>query len=496
MGYTVKKLLAIAAAEIGYKEKETNSQLDNATANAGNGNYTKYARDLHAAGYYQASKQGYAWCDMFVDWCFLQLCGGDPDVAQQIECQTGPYGAGCKFSAQYYKAQGRFYTDNPKAGDQIFFSNYAHTGIVEKIVGNVVHTIEGNTSNQVARRTYTLGSSKIDGYGRPFYDVENAAVVTGTISTGTEADEVAIRDYLKGKGLSIYGVYGVMANLFKESGLKSNNLQNTGNTKLNLTDAEYTAEIDAGERDFVDGNGYGLAQWTYPTRKKALLEFAKDAAKSIGDWRMQMDFLWKELQGYTSLLELLKTTTSIREASDAFMCQFECPADQSEDAKKKRAACGQKYYDKYETQAETATRELKKGDIVSLSADAVYYSGKEIPEWVKERKWILRADPVGDRAVIDKSVDGKFAICSPVNVKYLVPDEVYVPDVGDRVRCLSTVHYRSANSDIAIDCKPGYAIITAIYKLGQSKHPYHLIAEDGSASTVYGWVNEGTFVKA
>lgn len=178
MSFTAKQLLAIAAAEIGYKEKETNANLDNPTANAGDGNYTKYARDLAAAGYYQASKQGYAWCDMFVDWCFLQLCGSKAKAEDMI-CQTGLYGAGCEFSARYYKQQGRFFTSDPKPGDQIFFNDYAHTGIVEKIVGNVITTIEGNTSDQVARRTYAVGSRAIDGYGRPKYAVENAVESVG-----------------------------------------------------------------------------------------------------------------------------------------------------------------------------------------------------------------------------------------------------------------------------------------------------------------------------
>lgn len=173
MSYTANQLLKIAAAEIGYKEKETNSQLDNPTANAGDANYTKYARDLAAAGYYQASKQGFAWCDMFVDWCFLKLCGSKAKAEDMI-CQTGLYGAGCEFSAKYYKQQNRFFTSNPKPGDQIFFNDYAHTGIVEKIANGVIITIEGNTSNQVARRTYSISSRSIEGYGRPKYDVENS----------------------------------------------------------------------------------------------------------------------------------------------------------------------------------------------------------------------------------------------------------------------------------------------------------------------------------
>ena len=173
MQYTAKKLLEIATAEIGYVEKKTNSDLDNKTANAGDANYTKYARDLAAAGYYQASKQGYAWCDMFVDWCFLQLCGSKAKAEDMI-CQTGIYGAGCEWSAKYYKQQGRFFTSDPKPGDQIFFNDYSHTGIVEIINGSVITTIEGNTSNQVARRTYSISSKSIDGYGRPKYVVENS----------------------------------------------------------------------------------------------------------------------------------------------------------------------------------------------------------------------------------------------------------------------------------------------------------------------------------
>ena len=173
MSCTAKQLLEIAAAEIGYKEKKSNSQLDDPSGNAGAKDFTKYARDLHAAGYYQSSKQGFAWCDQFVGWCFLQMCGNRAK-AEEITCQSGMYGAGCVWSAKYYKEQGRFFTSDPKPGDQIFFRNYSHTGIVEKIVNGVIITIEGNTSNMVARRTYSISSGDIDGYGRPKYDVENS----------------------------------------------------------------------------------------------------------------------------------------------------------------------------------------------------------------------------------------------------------------------------------------------------------------------------------
>lgn len=195
MSYTAKKLLEIAAAEIGYKEKKSNSQLDNPTANAGDKNYTKYARDLAAAGYYQASKQGFAWCDMFVDWCFLQLCGSKAK-AEDMTCQTGLYGAGCEWSAKYYREQGRFFTSDPQPGDQIFFNNYAHTGIVERIVGRVITTIEGNTSDQVARRTYNIGSSSIDGYGRPKYAVEKDVENVESFEIGEVVEFTGSRHYI------------------------------------------------------------------------------------------------------------------------------------------------------------------------------------------------------------------------------------------------------------------------------------------------------------
>lgn len=89
-----------------------------------------------------------------------------------------------------------------------------------------------------------------------------------------------------------------------------------------MADAEYTEMVDHGTYTNFGGDraGYGLAQWTYPTRKAALLSFAKAAKKSIGDLEMQLDFLIKELsEGYKGVLAVLRTTTSVREASDAVL---------------------------------------------------------------------------------------------------------------------------------------------------------------------------------
>ena len=172
-------------------------------------------------------------------------------------------------------------------------------------------------------------------------------------------NETIIWDFLKGHGLSDCAAAGIMGNLYAESGLNPQNLQNTYEKSLGYTDAAYTAAVDAGTyANFVhDSAGYGLAQWTYWSRKEALLTYAKSKGKSIGDLKMQLEFLVKELTGY-GLLDALKTAASVREASDLVLLGFEKPADQSEAAKARRAGYGQIYCDKFANQSETEDDEM------------------------------------------------------------------------------------------------------------------------------------------
>lgn len=177
------------------------------------------------------------------------------------------------------------------------------------------------------------------------------------MSLNGSTNEQKIWNYLKAKGLPDCGIAGLMGNLYAESGLIPTNLQNSYEKKLGLTDAEYTAAVDSGEyQNFAtDCAGYGLAQWTYRTRKKNLLDFATKAKKSIGDLEMQLDFLWKELQGYTTVLKTLKAAGTVREASDSVLVNFERPADQSEAVKTRRASYGQTFYSKFSSTGSSAT---------------------------------------------------------------------------------------------------------------------------------------------
>ena len=163
-------------------------------------------------------------------------------------------------------------------------------------------------------------------------------------------NEQKIWNYLVQHGLTDCGAAGLMGNMYAESGLAPSNLQNTGNVKLGMTDAEYTAAVDSGKYANFAGDkyGYGLCQWTYSTRKADLLAFAKKAGKSVGDLETQLDFLMKELsESFKSVLSALKTAATVKAASDSVLLNFERPADQSEAAKARRAGFGQTYYNKY-----------------------------------------------------------------------------------------------------------------------------------------------------
>lgn len=260
---------------------------------------------------------------------------------------------------------------------------------------------------------------------------------TGTPSTGSESDEKRMWDYLLDKLGNEYGVAGLMGNIYAESGLRSNNLQNAYETKLGYTDATYTTAVDNGSyTNFVhDSAGYGLAQWTYYSRKQALLDYAKANKKSIGDYEMQLGFLYKELSGsYASVLSELKNAKTVLEASNAVLTKFERPADMGTAVQNKRASFGQKYYDKY-------------------------------------AKKPVTPDPKPTTPTLE------FA-------------------VNDIVKFAGGKHYTSADATNGSSVGASKAKITAVHAAG--KHPYHCRAvNDAGAfvSGVYGWVDASTLSK-
>ena len=165
-----------------------------------------------------------------------------------------------------------------------------------------------------------------------------------------QMDEKKIFATLKAAGLSDAGVAGLMGNLYAESSLRPNNLQNTFEKKLGLSDEEYTKRVDNGTyTNFInDSAGYGLAQWTYWSRKERMYKFIKDKKKSIGDCEAQLEFLIYELKTfYKPLWDILVKAETVRAASDAVLLKYEAPADVSDKVKKLRADYGLRYFNKY-----------------------------------------------------------------------------------------------------------------------------------------------------
>lgn len=180
---------------------------------------------------------------------------------------------------------------------------------------------------------------------------ETASIISGN---ATDATAKHIWDRLLAAGLSEAGAAGLMGNLKAESNLQPNNLQNTFEKKLGFTDATYTAAVDdeTYTKFATDCAGYGLAQWTYQTRKAALFAFAKAQGRSVGDLDLQIDFMLREmLNSYPVLFGDLRTATDVRAASDSVLVQYERPADMSEPVKIKRAGFGEEFLREFGGQA-------------------------------------------------------------------------------------------------------------------------------------------------
>ena len=229
-----------------------------------------------------------------------------------------------------------------------------------------------------------------------------------------------IWDYFKNKGFNDFAVAGLMGNLQAESNFIPTNLEGYYERKYGYTDETYTAAVDNGSYiNFInDAAGYGLAQWTYWSRKEKLLEFARKNKKSIGDLNMQLDFLYQELKEHTTVFNTMKNAKSVKEVSDIVLLKYERPADQSENALNKRASMGMAIYDEFHKEenevnideiiaamkskgftvktntanelrfvkaaATAPTTTFNNGDKVKLKEGCTYYNGKSIPAWVRK----------------------------------------------------------------------------------------------------------------
>ena len=218
----------------------------------------------------------------------------------------------------------------------------------------------------------------------------------------------AILAFLRGKGLNEFAVFGLVANLYVESFLRADNLQNSYEKRLGMSDAEYVAKVDSGEYTNFTGDkaGFGLCQWTSSGRKAGLYNYIKSKGCSIADINAQLEYLWVELTGAykKSVLDVLLQCKTVDEATRVVMLKFERPADQSEAMQLMRVNHGLDFYNRYSLKDERGG----KMKICIDAGHALNTAGKRCMKKIdpnETREWVLNSRIANKLGELLKSYD-------------------------------------------------------------------------------------------
>src|SRR5690625_135483 len=175
------------------------------------------------------------WCDAFVT-VVGDLAGASSLIGRECSVQR---------HIHIFKKKGIWLgVVKPKPGDIVTFDWMKdgwsdHIGFVEKVNGNKITTIEGNTSKQVARRSYTYNDWRISGYARPKY-LSNSDVATPTRDLNAVAREV-----IQGK----WGNGEVRTKRLTEAGYNASDVPKLVNQKIQpmKTNRTIAEEVIAGK---------------------------------------------------------------------------------------------------------------------------------------------------------------------------------------------------------------------------------------------------------
>ena len=146
-----------------------------------------------------------------------------------------------------------------------------------------------------------------------------------------------IYTYFRQQGLSEAGALGLMGNLQAESGLYPCRLQGDFSADFHKS-REYADKVDNGilsiEQAAGDAKGWGLPQWTYRPRKLAFFRYALMHSVSIANLQVQLDYIMIELDNeYQGLLQFLRFTDDMYEATSRVCKEYERPAINNVDAR-------------------------------------------------------------------------------------------------------------------------------------------------------------------
>ena len=139
-----------------------------------------------------------------------------------------------------------------------------------------------------------------------------------------------IYDRLRKAGLTEAGALGVLGNWECESNCEPCRLQGDYNSFRTVSN-QYVWDVTNGrisrDRFSKDAKGFGLAQWTFWSRKAALYDFWKQSGKTLDDVNMQVDFALKEFkESFASDFAALKKEKAIDMACATVCERFENPA--------------------------------------------------------------------------------------------------------------------------------------------------------------------------
>ena len=191
--------------------------------------------------------------------------------------------------------------------------------------------------------------------------------------SAAEPEETQIWEYLVRLTGNPMAAAGIMGNLYYESGLNPGSVENTDSLTVPIEDYALLSQTGS-YRDFTgDGCGFGLAQWTFPSRKLRLLELADAQGCSIENLDIQLHLLGEELEQY-NMLYRISHADSIRFASDYFLTNYENPRMQDEQVQECRAKKGRYYYDKFTNPVPDAEKLTHvQQDVVRIAAHSEDY---------------------------------------------------------------------------------------------------------------------------
>jgi lysophospholipase L1-like esterase len=196
----------------------------------------------------------------------------------------------------------------------------------------------------------------VDMVAAAFGKAEGASTGSGVAAKTDGTNAEVIWAYLIGKGLTPTQVAGIMGNMQAEAGFEPRRVQyGTKNSRGETSKAGDPSSLD--DNVPTSSGGYGIVQWTYSVFKDDLRDYAQKKGVSAGNLQLQLDFLWEQLTdkrpySLSYILTAVKKTTTVEEATKAFLTKYEKPCA----GKPNEATC---YEEKMTTRLPLAEKILK-----------------------------------------------------------------------------------------------------------------------------------------